>query len=92
MTIEDMQAMFAALAGIIVFWAPLVTGITEALKRIRPSLPTEAYPAIALPLSLAAGWYYIAPGQPQMAALYGVAIWLSSMGLYSGGKAVLGKS
>ncbi|MDO8673647.1 MAG: transposase [Dehalococcoidia bacterium] len=92
MTIEDTQELFAALAGILIVWGPLVAALTEAVKRIRPALPTEAYPLIAIVFGMAAGLFYIAPGDARMGALYGIAVALTSCGLYSGAKAAVGRS
>jgi hypothetical protein len=66
---------------------PVIIGISEAAKRV--GFPTKYIPVLNLALGIVAGFVYVAPGNPQEAALVGIALGLSASGLYSGAKNVV---
>ncbi len=63
---------------------PIIMGMVELIKR--SGLPKKYSPVAALVLGILAGFYYLAPGEPHKAVLFGLAMGLTSVGLYSGTK------
>lgn len=63
---------------------PIIIGLIEAAKII--GMPKRFSPVLALVLGIAAGVIYIDPGDIKGGILIGIAIGLSSIGLYSGTK------
>lgn len=55
---------------------------------VRLGLNRKYAPVAALALGVAAGFIYLAPGEPKKAILYGIVAGLSAVGLYSGVKNV----
>lgn len=66
---------------------PVIIGVSEVAKRV--GFPTKYIPVLNLGLGVVAGFIYVAPGNPQEAALVGIALGLSASGLYSGAKNVI---
>ena len=52
-------------------------------------MPAKFAPAVDLVLGIAAGFVYIAPGDPKLAVFYGLLMGLTAAGLYSGTKSTL---
>ncbi len=73
----------------------VIVGLVEVIKGLVPdaykNIANRLSPVVAIGLGIAAGYVYIAPGQPEMAVLSGIVMGLSASGLYSGTKAVAGK-
>lgn len=65
---------------------PIIVGLAEVAKRI--GFPKKFIPVLDLALGLAAGFFYVAPGNYAEAVLVGIALGLSASGLYSGVKNV----
>ena len=68
---------------------PIVLGGVEILKNI--GLPQRFCPLAALSLGVILGGVYLANGDIKQGVLKGVYIGLSSVGMYSGTKNVIGK-
>ena len=73
----------------------VIVGLVEVVKGLVPetykSVGNRLSPVAAIGLGIAAGFYYVAPGQPEMAVLSGIVMGLSASGLYSGTKSLAGK-
>jgi hypothetical protein len=66
---------------------PIILGMVELLKRV--GIPKKLSPLVAVILGILAGFYYLAPGDPKKAILFGVVSGLSAIGLWSGTKNTL---
>ncbi|NLY38780.1 MAG: hypothetical protein GX044_05715 [Firmicutes bacterium] len=66
---------------------PVLVALTELLKRT--GLPTRLVPASAMLMAYFFAFYYLAPGEPKKALLYGTVLGLSAIGLFSGAKNTL---
>lgn len=65
---------------------PLIIALVALIVRL--GFPKKYAPVIALALGIAAGFVYLAPGEPKKAVLYGIVAGLTAVGLYSGVKNV----
>lgn len=63
---------------------PVLVGLTELLKR--SGVPKKFIPLSALILAMIFSFFYLAPGEPKEAVLYGLVLGLSAVGLFSGTK------
>lgn len=63
---------------------PVIIGLSELLKRF--GLPNRLVPVAALALGLFFSFFYLAPGEPKKAILFGAVLGLSAIGLFSGTK------
>lgn len=63
---------------------PVIIGLSELLKRF--GLPTRFIPLAAMAMGLFFSYFYLAPGEPKKAILFGVVLGLSAIGLFSGAK------
>lgn len=63
---------------------PLIVGIVSLFTTI--GLPKKFAPIVAVVLGILIGVFYIAPGDVLKGILVGIAVGLSSVGLYSGTK------
>jgi hypothetical protein len=63
---------------------PLVVALVQLFSV--SGVPSKLLPIVAIVLGLLAGFFYIAPGNPQEAVLSGIVIGLSAVGAYSGVK------
>jgi len=66
---------------------PVIVGLVEGAKKL--GMPAKLAPAVDLVLGIAAGFVYIAPGDPKLAVFYGLLMGLTAAGLYSGTKSTL---
>ncbi|WP_246569888.1 hypothetical protein [Lentibacillus saliphilus] len=69
---------------------PIIIGITEVAKLA--GLPKKFAPLLALVLGIAAGLTYASPGSIKGGILVGIALGLSSVGLYSGTRTMIIKN
>ena len=67
----------------------LIMALVEAAKRT--GMPARFAPLLALVLGIGAGVFFIAPGDYAQGILFGIALGLSAVGLYSGTKNVVRK-
>jgi L-lactate permease len=65
---------------------PLIIALVGLI--VKMGFPRKYAPVVALALGIAAGFFYLAPGEPKKAVLYGIVVGLSAVGLYSGVKNV----
>ena len=63
---------------------PVIIGLSELLKRF--GMPARLIPLVALALGLFFSFFYLAPGEPKKAILFGAVLGLSAIGLFSGAK------
>jgi len=63
---------------------PIIVGLSELLKRF--GLPNRFVPIAALAMGLFFSFFYLAPGEPKRAILFGAVLGLSAIGLFSGTK------
>ncbi|HHW74859.1 MAG TPA: hypothetical protein GX744_06340 [Firmicutes bacterium] len=63
---------------------PIIVGLSELLKRF--GLPNRFVPIAALVMGLFFSFFYLAPGEPKRAILFGAVLGLSAIGLFSGTK------
>ncbi|MEW5785317.1 MAG: hypothetical protein AB1767_09635 [Bacillota bacterium] len=63
---------------------PVLIGLTELLKR--SGVPSRFIPASAMLMGYFFAFYYLAPGEPKKALLFGTVLGLSAIGLFSGAK------
>lgn len=63
---------------------PLIIALVALIVRL--GFPKKYAPLPALALGIAAGFVYLAPGEPKKAVLYGIVAGLAAVGLYSGVK------
>ena len=63
---------------------PVLVGLTELLKRF--GLPARFIPLSSLIMGYFFAFYYLAPGEPKKAILFGTVLGLSAIGLFSGAK------
>ena len=63
---------------------PVVMGLIELLKRA--GLPKRLSPLTSVIIGILVGFYYLAPGDPPKAILFGLVVGLSAVGMYSGAK------
>jgi len=63
---------------------PVIIGLSELLKRF--GLPTRFIPLAAMAMGLFFSFFYLAPGEPKKAILFGTVLGLSAIGLFSGTK------
>jgi hypothetical protein len=64
----------------------VIMALAELLKKV--GINAKYIPIADLVLGIAAGFFYLYPGEPKMAILYGIIAGLSAAGLYSGVKNV----
>lgn len=65
---------------------PLIIALVGLI--VKMGFPKKYAPLPALALGIAAGFVYLAPGDPKQAVLYGIVAGLAAVGLYSGVKNV----
>lgn len=65
-----------------------VMGLVEAAKRFG-KLPNQFAPVLAIVLGIAAGVFYLSPGDLKQGILSGIVLGLTAVGLYSGSKNVV---
>lgn len=63
---------------------PVIIALSELLKRA--GMPNRLIPVVALTLGMFFSFFYLAPGEPKKAILFGTVLGLSSIGLFSGTK------
>lgn len=63
---------------------PVVVALVGLFGKL--GVPARWLPAISLVLGLAGGFVYVAPADPKQAALVGIVIGLSAIGVHSGVK------
>jgi lipopolysaccharide export LptBFGC system permease protein LptF len=63
---------------------PVMVGLAELLKRF--GLPPRFIPLATVLMGLFFSFYYLAPGEPKKAILFGTVLGLSAIGLFSGAK------
>ena len=66
---------------------PVLVGLAELLKR--SGLPGRFIPLSTMIMSFFFSFYYLAPGEPKKAILFGAVLGLSAIGLFSGTKNTL---
>lgn len=66
---------------------PVMVGLSELLKRF--GLPSRFIPLSTLLLGFFFAFFYLAPGEPKKALLFGTVLGLSAIGLFSGAKNTL---
>lgn len=65
--------------------------IPEDKKEKGKRIIDKTCPLLSIGFGIAAGFIYVAPGQPEIAILAGIVMGLSASGLYSGTKSIAGK-
>jgi hypothetical protein len=63
---------------------PVIIGLSELFKRF--GIPSRFIPLVALALGQFFSFFYLAPGDTKKAIIYGIALGLSAIGLFSGTK------
>ena len=69
--------------------APLLIAVMAVLTML--GLPKRFVPVISVALGIVVGIIYLAPGDIKQGVIIGIALGVSSVGLYSGTKNTMGK-
>ncbi|WP_069997139.1 hypothetical protein [Cellulosilyticum sp. I15G10I2] len=68
---------------------PIILGVVEVLKNV--GLPKRFCPLVAVAIGIILGGIYLGSGDIKQGVLKGIYMGLSSVGMYSGAKNVIGR-